>query len=75
MNQQVEQMIQQALNDASVEVTSHGNHFEITVTSAQFAGKSRLEQQRMVYSAIDSLMKGPNPPIHAVDRLRTLLPS
>jgi BolA protein len=33
------------------------SHFSLTVESAAFAGKSRVERQRMVYSALGDLLK------------------
>ncbi len=33
------------------------SHFSLTIESAQFAGKSRVERQRMVYSALGDLMR------------------
>ncbi len=33
------------------------SHFTLTIESAQFAGKSRVERQRMVYSALGVLME------------------
>jgi acid stress-induced BolA-like protein IbaG/YrbA len=56
---------------AQVEVSGGGGHYSIAVTSPQFAGKSMLESQRLVYSAITHLMSGQQPPVHAVDSLRT----
>ena len=32
------------------------SHFSLSITSAAFAGKSRVERQRMVYSALGELM-------------------
>jgi acid stress-induced BolA-like protein IbaG/YrbA len=56
---------------AQVEVSGGGGHYSIAVTSPQFAGKSMLESQRLVYAAITHLMSGQQPPVHAVDSLRT----
>lgn len=33
------------------------SHFTLAIESAAFAGKSRVERQRMVYSALGDLMK------------------
>ena len=67
--------IEAAIGDAVVDVKtgSHG-HFEIDVTSQEFAGKSMVKQQQLVYAAIKELMAGDNAPVHAVDRLRTKTP-
>ena len=56
---------------AAVDVAGGGGHYTISVTSAVFAGKSMLESQRLVYGAIAHLMSGPQPPVHAVDSLKT----
>jgi acid stress-induced BolA-like protein IbaG/YrbA len=67
--------ITKAIPDAKVEVNGGGGHFTIEVTSAVFAGKGMLESQRLVYSAITHLMSGANPPVHAVDSLKTRVPA
>ena len=36
---------------------SGGGHFNVTIISDQFAGKSTIERHRMVYLAIDDLMR------------------
>lgn len=46
-------------------------HFEITVVSAAFAGKSLLQKQRMVLSPLKTLMAGDGAPVHAIDRIVT----
>lgn len=68
--------IEQAIAGARVEVTcGSAGHFEIRVVSDTFAGKNRVQQQQTVYAAIAHLMKGKNPPVHAVDRMVCELPS
>ena len=34
-----------------------GGHYRLVVVAARFAGKPRIERHRMVYSALDGLMK------------------
>jgi BolA protein len=53
-----------ALADDSEAHRGHGgynpageSHFTLTIESPAFAGKSRVERQRMVYSALGDLMK------------------
>lgn len=60
--------------DASVEVAGGGGHYRIAVVSAAFAGKSLLESQRLVLSAIKHLLAGDQAPVHAVDSLVTKTP-
>jgi acid stress-induced BolA-like protein IbaG/YrbA len=62
------------LPGAEVQVSGGGGHFSIVVVSPEFAGKSMLAQQRLVYGAIAHLMAGDRAPVHAVDSLRTLVP-
>jgi acid stress-induced BolA-like protein IbaG/YrbA len=67
--------IREQIPDARVEVAAGGaGHFELRVTSASFAGQSRLRQQQRVYAAIAALLKGEAAPVHAIDRLETRLP-
>ena len=46
-----------------VDLTGGGDHFRATVTSEAFAGKSRLEQHRLVYGVFGDEVGGP---IHAL---------
>ncbi|MDH3210941.1 MAG: BolA family transcriptional regulator [Myxococcales bacterium] len=67
--------IESAIDGAEVEVTaSSPGHFEIRVTSDAFAGRSRVQQQQLVYAAIAHLMKGDAAPVHAIDRMQTQVP-
>ena len=72
--QKLEEAIREAIPGAEVKASGMGGHFEIRVISSAFAGKNTLAKQRLVYGAIADLMKGENAPVHAVDRLETLLP-
>jgi acid stress-induced BolA-like protein IbaG/YrbA len=60
--------------DAVVAVSGGGGHYRIDVVSTVFAGKSMLENQRLVLSAIKHLINGASPPVHAVDSLTTRAP-
>jgi len=66
--------IEGQIPNSRAEVSGGGGHFSIEVTSPTFAGKSVLESQRLVYSAITHLMKGDAAPVHAVDSLKTRTP-
>lgn len=73
--EQIREAIAAALPDAEAEVRcASPGHFEISVASAQFEGKNRVQQQRLVYAAITPLMSGDAPPVHAVDRLECRVP-
>ena len=67
--------ISRQIPDSRAEVNGGGGHFNIEVTSPVFAGKNMLESQRMVYGAIAHLMKGDRAPVHAVDSLKTRIPT
>jgi stress-induced morphogen len=64
--------IEAAMPGARVHVedtTGAGDHFEVQVNAAVFAGKTPVEQHQLVYGALGSLM----PRIHAL-ALRTSTP-
>jgi stress-induced morphogen len=57
----IEQMIKSAIPDAVVEIrdlAGDGDHYAASVTSAQFKGKSRVQQHQMVYQALKGKMGG-----------------
>lgn len=69
----IEAMIKAALPDAVVEVTAlvdDGDHWRAHVTSAAFAGKTRVAQHKMVYDALGGRMGGV---LHAL-QLSTAVP-
>ena len=69
------QAVRAALPDAEVEVQAGSpGHFALRVASAEFAGLPRVRQQQKVYAAIQHLMAGDAAPVHAIDRLVTLVP-
>lgn len=63
----VEQRIRDGVESVShVEVkdlTGTKDHYEAVIVSPVFEGKSRVDQQRMVFAALGELMSGP---IHAL---------
>lgn len=63
-------MIENKIQGAEARVfdmTGTGDHFEIEVTSSTFAGKTLLQQHRMVFAALEAEM---DRRIHAV-KLKT----
>ncbi|HLU65648.1 MAG TPA: BolA family transcriptional regulator [Kofleriaceae bacterium] len=69
----IEAKIRAALPDARIELrdlTGTADHWEATIVSQAFAGKSLIERHRMVFSSLAEEMKGP---IHALT-LKTLTP-
>lgn len=70
----IQTSVQQRLPDAVVRVSGSGGHYTIDVVSTGFTGKSMLESQRLVLSAIKHLINGERAPVHAVDSLTTRTP-
>jgi acid stress-induced BolA-like protein IbaG/YrbA len=66
--------IKARIPDAVVQVSGGGGHYRIDVVSTAFAGKTMLENQRLVLSSIKHLINGAQPPVHAVDSLTTRTP-
>jgi acid stress-induced BolA-like protein IbaG/YrbA len=66
--------VKDRLPDAVIAVSGGGGHYRIDVVSTAFAGKSMLENQRLVLSAIKHLINGDRAPVHAVDSLTTRTP-
>ena len=71
---EIEALIRAALPDAEVtieDLAGDGDHYLAHVTSAAFAGKSRIAQHKMVYDALGGRMGGE---LHAL-QLRTTVPN
>ena len=63
---QIKQRIEAAIPGAKAEVedyTGGGDHFRATVVAAAFAGRSRIEQHKLVYDVFGSEIGGA---IHAL---------
>ncbi len=73
--ERIREAVAAALPDARISVTGEGSHFSLRVESAAFAGRNRLARQRLVLRAVAPLMKGEGAPVHAIDRLETVLPA
>jgi acid stress-induced BolA-like protein IbaG/YrbA len=69
------QCIEASIPQCQARVSGDGGHFTIEAASPEFVGKSRLESQRLVYSAISHLMRGDGAPVHAIDSLKTRAPA
>ncbi len=57
----IERMIKEGLPGAKVEIrdlAGDGNHYSANVVSAEFKGKSRIQQHQMVYAALKGRMGG-----------------
>ena len=71
---EIEQLIRSSIPDAEVEIrdlAGDGDHYAARVTSASFAGMSRVKQHQLVYAALGGRMGGE---LHAL-QLETKVPS
>lgn len=68
--QDIKGWIEAGMAGAKVEVEGDGQHFEAIIISADFAGKSLIQRQRMVYTALGDRM---GREIHALS-MQTLTP-
>jgi stress-induced morphogen len=70
---EIEALIRAALPDAEVaieDLAGDGDHYLARVTSSAFAGKSRIQQHKLVYEALGGRMGGE---LHAL-QLMTAVP-
>ena len=71
---EIERLIATALPGAEIELTDlagDDDHWAARVTASQFAGKSRVQQHKMVYDALGGRMGGA---LHAL-QLSTAIPT
>jgi len=67
---EIKQRIEQAIQNAQVEVITGGDrHYALIVSSKSFEGLAQVKQHQMVYAAIKDLMAGNDAPIHAIDKM------
>jgi acid stress-induced BolA-like protein IbaG/YrbA len=66
----IKKLIEEGLSGSQAVVSGDGTHFEATVIYKGFAGKSMLEQHRLVYGTLGDSMQGS---IHALS-IRTYTP-
>jgi stress-induced morphogen len=58
---EIERVIREGLPDAEVRIedlAGDGDHYRAHIVSAQFRGKSRLQQHQLVYQALGGRMGG-----------------
>lgn len=63
----IEELIRTALPDAQIRVEGDdGVHFAAEVVDESFRSMNRVQQQRIVYTALKGKMDGPNGEVHAL---------
>ncbi len=55
--EQIKDLIQKATDAEQVILSGEGCNLDAIVVSSAFEGKSPIQRQRMVYSAVDELLK------------------
>ena len=70
-NDQLKQLIEKGMPGAEVSVDGDGRHFEAVIVSDAFAGKTMLQQHRLVYAALGDSFA--TEAVHALS-LRTFTP-
>ena len=53
-NETIEKLIKTGIPDAQVKVTGDGRHFEASVVSDAFEGKSLIQRHRMILATVAS---------------------
>jgi len=65
--QDIENLLRDAFPEAVITVQGDdGAHFAAEVVDASFKGLNRVQQQRLVYSALKGKMDGPAGELHAL---------
>lgn len=65
--EKIKTLLQEAFPSAEIDVQGDdGVHLSAQVIATEFNGKSRVQQQRMVYAALGDLMDGSNGALHAL---------
>ena len=53
-NEKIEELIKAGIPDAQVSVSGDGRHFEASVVSDAFEGKSLIQRHRMILATVES---------------------
>lgn len=54
--EEIKALIATGLTDARIEIDGDGTHFQATIVSDQFEGKSMLQRHQLVYKALGEKM-------------------
>ena len=67
--EKIEELIRKKFPQADIEImdtAGDSNHYSATIASQEFRGKSRIEQHKLVYKALEGAMDGSNGILHAL---------
>ena len=66
---EIKELIKKKFPHADIEIidtAGDNNHYSATITTQEFRGKSRVEQHKLVYKALEGAMDGSNGILHAL---------
>ena len=67
--EKIEKLIREKFPNADIEIidtAGDSNHYSATIATQEFRGKSRIEQHKLVYKALEGAMDGSNGILHAL---------
>ena len=67
--EKIKELINKKFPQADIEIldtAGDGNHYSATIIAEEFRGKSRVEQHKLVYKALEGAMDGNNGILHAL---------
>ena len=67
--EKIKELIKGKFPQADIEIidtAGDSNHYSAVITAHEFKGKSRVEQHKMVYKALEGAMDGNNGLLHAL---------
>ena len=67
--EKIKELIKKKFPKADIEINDtagDSNHYSATIASQEFRGKSRIEQHKLVYKALEGAMDGSNGILHAL---------
>ncbi|MDC3093379.1 BolA/IbaG family iron-sulfur metabolism protein [Paracoccaceae bacterium] len=67
--EKIKELIRKKFPQADIEIidtAGDSNHYSATIATEEFRGKSRVEQHKLVYKALEGAMDGSNGILHAL---------
>ena len=67
--EKIRELIKKKFPQADIEIVDtagDSNHYSATISAKEFKGKSRVEQHKMVYKALEGAMDGSDGILHAL---------
>jgi acid stress-induced BolA-like protein IbaG/YrbA len=69
--EEIKKIIESSLKDSTAHVTGDGRHFNAIVISQEFANKSRIQKQQLVYAPLNAKIADGS--LHAIS-IKTFTP-